>query len=58
MLDEEGSLLLVGSNVVALLDDRDLAGFADARGDSIQTLPRIESRAVPQQFGFVQDPQP
>ena len=58
MLDEEGSLLLVAGNAVALLDDRDLAAFADAREDSIETLPRIESRAVPERFGFVQDPQP
>lgn len=58
MLDEEGSLLLVGSNSVALLDDRDLAALADERGDAIETLPRIETKAVPQRFGFVQDPQP
>ena len=58
MLDEEGSLLLVASNTVALLDDRDLAAFADARGDSIEAIPRMESKAIPQRFGFVQDPQP
>ena len=58
MLDEEGSLLLAGSDTVALLDDRDLEGFADARGDSIQTLPRVEARLVPERFGFVQDPRP
>ena len=58
MLDEEGSLLLVGSNSIALLDDRDLAGFADVRGDSIEGLPCIESRAVPQRFRFVQEPVP
>lgn len=56
MLDEEGSLLLVGDNSVALLDDRDLAGFADARADAIETLPRIESATVPARFAFVQDP--
>ena len=58
MLDEEGSLLLAGGNTAALLDDRDLAGFADTRGDSIEALPRIESRAVPQRFGFVLEPVP
>lgn len=58
MLDEEGSVLLVGSNSVALLDDRDLAEFADERGDAIQNLPRIESATVPERFRFVQDPQP
>ena len=58
MLDEEGSLLLVGGNTVALLDDRDLAGFADVRGESVETLPRIESSAVPGRFGFTLDPRP
>ena len=58
MLDEEGSLLLVGGNTIALLDDRDLAGLADARGDSIEALVRIESKAVSQRFGFVQEPGP
>ena len=58
LLDEEGSLLLHGKPGVALLDDRDLAGYAEARGDSIEALPRIESRDVPRQFGFVRDPRP
>ena len=58
MLDEEGSLLLQGHDNVALLDDRDLAGYADARGDSIETLPRVDSAEVPGRFGFIQDPQP
>ena len=58
MLDEEGSLLLVGSNSVALLDDRDLAAFADGRGDSIETLPRLQSTTVAERFGYVQHPQP
>ena len=58
MLDEEGSLLLVGSNSVALLDDRDLAGFAEERGEAIETLPRIESTALAKRFGYVQDPKP
>jgi hypothetical protein len=58
MLDEEGSLLLAGTDTVALLDDRDLAEFADARGDLVQSLARIESAAVPQRFGFVPEPGP
>ena len=58
LLDDQGSLLLPSEDCVALLDDRDLASYADARGDSIQTLPMIESSAVPGRFGFIQDPQP
>ena len=58
MLDEEGSLLLAGGGHVALLDDRDLAGFVEARLASIDALPRIESGDVPGRFGFVADPEP
>ena len=58
MLDEEGSLLLASGGRVALLDDRDLAGFAEARGDSIEALPRVDSGDVPRRFGFTRDPQP
>jgi hypothetical protein len=58
LLDEQGSLLLPGEDGIALLDDRDLARYAEARGDSIQGLPTIESSQVPGRFGFVQDPRP
>ena len=58
MLDEEGSVLLFADGRIALLDDRDLAGYAEARGDSIARLPRVESRDVPKRFGFVPDPAP
>ena len=58
MLDEEGSVLLLADDSIALLDDRDLATYAEARGDSIERLPRIESRDVPGRFGFVPDPAP
>ena len=58
MLDDEGSVLLQSEDRVALLDDRDLAGFADGCGSSIERLPRIARRAVPQRFAFVPDPQP
>ena len=57
-LDEEGSLLLAGGDTVALLDDRDLAAHAETRGQALLALPRIESKDVPPQFGFVQDPGP
>ena len=58
MLDEEGSVLLLADRSIALLDDRDLAAYAEAQGDSIAALPRIESRDVPGRFGFVADPAP
>jgi len=58
MLDEEGSLLLQGRDSVALLDYRDLAAYAEALGDAIEALPRVDSRQVPHRFGFIPDPQP
>ena len=58
MLDNEGSVLLLGSGRVALLDDRDLAAYADAAGEALQALPRIECCDVAGQFGFVPEPQP
>ena len=58
LLDEEGSVLLQSGDHVALLDDRDLADYADACGASIQSLPRIAFVAIPQRFGFVREPQP
>lgn len=58
MLDEEGSVLLLGGDRVALLDDRDLAIYADGRGDALEALPGIKSRDVAGRFGFVAEPQP
>ena len=50
--DDEGSVLVAGGGEVALLDDRDLARYAD-RADG---LPRIAKADVPARFGFVPDP--
>jgi len=58
LLDDEGSLLLVAEHGVALLDDRDLAGYVDLQGDALDTLPRIRRAVVPAQFGFIADPSP
>jgi hypothetical protein len=52
--DEEGSVLMAGRGTVALLDDRDLARFAD-EGDRLALLGQIEIAA---RFGFVADPSP
>jgi hypothetical protein len=53
-LDEEGSVLMLGSHGIGLLDDRDLATYADhARG-----LVNIPCKIVPERFGFVTDPSP
>lgn len=53
-LDEEGSVLMQGRPGIGLLDDRDLAGFADRAGD----LPEIQRLGVPGRFGFVPNPLP
>jgi len=50
--DDEGSVLVAAGGGVALLDDRDLARYAD-RADA---LPRIAKADVPGRFGFVPDP--
>jgi hypothetical protein len=50
--DEEGSVLIAAGRQIALLDDRDLARYAD-RADE---LPRIAKADVPARFGFVQTP--
>ena len=53
-LDDEGSVLMLGPAGAGLLDDRDLAGYADrATG-----LPGIPRNAVAERFGFVADPAP
>jgi hypothetical protein len=53
-LDDEGSVLVEGDGVIALLDDRDLARYADS-GLSLQ---RITSAEIPGRFSFVKDPRP
>jgi len=51
-LDDEGSVLMQGKAGLGLLDDRDLAGYADRA----EGLPAIERRTVPARFGFVPQP--
>ena len=53
-LDDEGSVLLQAEGVIGLLDDRDLARFADRKLD----LQPVARAAVPGQFGFVAVPAP
>jgi hypothetical protein len=50
--DDEGSVLLEGERGIALLDDRDLARYAD----SAQALPRIRRSEVETRFNFFSDP--
>ena len=52
--DDEGSVLFAGNGTVALLDDRDLARFADRA----PTLTPITRAAVPARFRFVPEPAP
>ncbi|HLX80626.1 MAG TPA: DUF2946 family protein [Burkholderiales bacterium] len=51
-LDDEGSVLMLGKPGLGLLDDRDLAGYADRA----QGLPEIDCGTVPGRFGFVTNP--
>jgi hypothetical protein len=53
-VDDEGSVLVEGEGVIALLDDRDLARYADS-GASLQ---RITAAEIQERFSFVKDPQP
>src|SRR3954469_74280 len=53
-LDDEGSVLMKGARAVAVLDDRDLARFAE----SDARLERILRADVAGRFGFVAEPQP
>ncbi len=53
--DDEGSVLLVGEAGVALLDDRDLARYADVTAHPLRVIARAE---VAKRFGFVSDPSP
>lgn len=54
LLDDEGSLLIAGGGTVALVDDRDLAAFAD----SAEGLPVLRREDVASRFGFQPDPAP
>jgi len=51
-LDEEGSVLLVEEGKIALLDDRDLARYAE----SGERLPRLFKDEIPARFGFITEP--
>ena len=53
-LDDEGSVLIEGEGAIALLDDRDLARYADS-GASLQRITRAE---IQDRFRFVKDPRP
>jgi len=53
-LDEEGSVLMQGKPGPGLLDDRDLAAYAERA----QGLPVVRREAAPGRFGFVKDPSP
>ena len=52
-LDDEGSVLILGVRGIGLLDDRDLARFAEARRASAE---RSRAARSPGRFGFVPDP--
>lgn len=53
-LDDEGSVLIESESTIALLDDRDLARYADA-GPSLQRIMASELQA---RFHFVKEPKP
>ena len=53
-LDEEGSVLMQGKSGLGLLDDRELAAFADRA----EGLPAVASGSAAQRFGFVRIPAP
>ena len=53
-LDDEGSVLVDGGGRIALMDDRDLARYADGH---VELLP-IRRAEIPGRFGFVPDPAP
>lgn len=52
--DDEGSVLFAGSGTVGLLDDRDLARFAD-QNPGLKPVARAQ---IPARFGFVAEPRP
>jgi hypothetical protein len=51
-VDDEGSILVHGRRGAGLLDDRDLARYAD----SAEGLPRLAKSEVEARFRFVADP--
>jgi DUF2946 family protein len=51
-VDDEGSVLVQGRRGIGLLDDRDLARYADRA----ERLPRLARSAVEARFGFASDP--
>jgi hypothetical protein len=53
-LDDEGSVLMQGAHGVGLLDDRDLAGFAEQAAG----LPAVARGTAQERFGFVANPLP
>ncbi|HYL88159.1 MAG TPA: DUF2946 family protein [Burkholderiales bacterium] len=53
-VDDEGSVLIEGESTLALLDDRDLARFAD----SAASLRRINAEEIQARFRFVKEPKP
>lgn len=52
--DDEGSVLFAGSGTVGLLDDRDLARFAEQS----PALKRVARTEIEARFGFVAEPRP
>ena len=52
-IDDEGSVLVYGQQGIGLLDDRDLARYAD----SGEHLPQLRCSEVPAKFGFISNPQ-
>jgi hypothetical protein len=52
--DDEGSVLFVGAATVALLDDRELARFAE----QMPSRSRVARAEIAPRFGFVADPRP
>ena len=53
-LDEEGSVLMLGARSIGLLDDRDLARYADRA----EGLPGVARAEAPHRFGYVAYPAP
>jgi DUF2946 family protein len=52
--DDEGSVLIAAGGNIALLDDRELARFAD----QAEALARITRAEVPLRFRFIPEPEP
>ena len=51
-VDDEGSVLVVDEGKIALLDDRDLARFAETG----ERLPRLAKSEIATRFGFIAEP--